>query len=391
MKHILVVISIWVFSHSLYAQSIIQKVLAEVEQNNTTLDAIRKKVDADKLGNKTGIYLQNPELAFNYLWGSPSVIGNRKDFSILQTFDFPTAYRYKNQLSDLRNEQAELEYQKQLLSVLLETRLVCNDLIYVNALIDQRTKRLVNAQSIEKSFRQRFESGDANILEHNKAQLSFLNVGRELKSLETKRASLLMELTRLNGGQAVDFSENSYQVIEIPDEFDQWFAVAEQRNPTFAWLKKEIEASQKQSALNKAMSLPKLQAGYMSESVVGEQFQGVMLGLSVPLWENKNKVKYAQANALAMESMASDTKMQFYNHLKSIHAQAIALQKNVNEYRSALGAIDNSALARKALDAGEISLIDYLVELSLYYESEDTLLELENELNKVSAELFQYQ
>lgn len=391
MKHILVVISIWVFSHSLYAQSTIQKVLADVEQNNTTLDAIRKKVDADKLENKTGIYLQNPELALNYLWGSPSVIGNRKDFSILQTFDFPTAYRYKNQLSDLRNEQAELEYQKQLLTVLLETRLVCNDLIYVNALIDQRTKRLVNAQSIEKSFRQRFESGDANILEHNKAQLSFLNVGRELKSLETKRASLLLELTRLNGGQAVDFSENSYQVIEIPDDFDQWFAVAEQRNPTFAWLKKEIEASQKQSALNKAMSLPKLQAGYMSESVVGEQFQGVMLGLSVPLWENKNKVKYAQANVLAMESMASDTKMQFYNHLKSIHAQAIALQKNVNEYRSALGAIDNSALARKALDAGEISLIDYLVELSLYYESEDTLLELENELNKVSAELFQYQ
>lgn len=391
MKHILVVISIWVFSHSLYAQSTIQKVLADVEQNNTTLDAIRKKVDADKLGNKTGIYLQNPVLAFNYLWGSPSVIGNRKDFSILQTFDFPTAYRYKNQLSDLRNEQAELEFQKQLLTVLLETRLVCNDLIYVNALIDQRTKRLVNAQSIEKSFRQRFESGDANILEHNKAQLSFLNVGRELKSLETKRASLLMELTRLNGGQAVDFSENSYQVIEIPEDFDQWYAVAEQRNPTFAWLKKEIEASQKQSALNKAMSLPKLQAGYMSESVVGEQFQGVMLGLSVPLWENKNKVKYAQANALAMESMASDTKMQFYNHLKSIHAQAIALQKNVNEYRSVLGAIDNSALARKALDAGEISLIDYLVELSLYYESEDTLLELENELNKVSAELFQYQ
>lgn len=391
MKHILIVISIWVFSHSLNAQNTIQKVLAEVEQNNTTLGALREKVDAEKIGNKTDIYLQNPELAFNYLWGSPSVIGNRKDFSILQTFDFPTAYRYKNQISDLRNEQAELEYQKQLLAVLLETRLTCYDLIYVNALIDERTKRLANAQGIEKSFRQRFESGDANILEHNKAQLSFLNVGRELKSLETKRSALLMELTRLNGGRAVDFSETNYAVIEIPEDFDQWVAVAEQRNPTFSWLKKEIEASQKQTALNKAMSLPKLQAGYMSESVVGEQFQGVTLGLSIPLWENKNKVKYAQANALAMESMASDSKMQFYNHLKSIHAQVIALQNNVNEYRSALGTIDNSSLAKKALDLGEISLIDYLVELTLYYESMDKLFELENELNKVNAELFQYQ
>lgn len=391
MKHLLIVISIGLFSHALYAQNTIERILADVEQNNTTLGAARKQVDARKIGNKTDIYLQNPEATFNYLWGSPSVIGNRKDFSISQTFDFPSAYRYKNQLSDLRNEQAELEYEKQLRAVLLETRLTCYDLIYVNALIDQRTKRLANAQSIEKSFSQRFESGDASILEHNKAQLSFLNVSQELKSLETRRTGLLMELTRLNGGQAVDFSENSYQVFEIPEGFDQWYAVAEQRNPTFAWLKKEIEASQKQSALNKALSLPKLQAGYMSESVVGEQFQGVMLGLSIPLWENKNKVKYAQANALAMESMASDTKLQFYNHLKSIHAQVIALQKNINEYRLALGAIDNSALAKKALDEGEISLIDYLVELTLYYESEDRLLELENELNKVNAELIQYQ
>lgn len=391
MKHILVVISIWVFSHSLNAQNTIQKVMSEVEQNNTTLNALRKRVDAEKIGNKTDIYLQNPELAFNYLWGSPSVIGNRKDFSISQTFDFPTAYRYKNQISDLRNEQAELEYQKQLLAILQETRLTCYDLIYVNALIEEYTKRLSYAQGIEKSFRQRFESGDANILEHNKAQLSFLNVGRELKSLETKRTTLLMELARLNGGQAIVFAENSYPVIEVPEDFDQWVAVAEQRNPTFSWLKKEIEASKKQAALNKAMSLPKLQTGYMSESVVGEQFQGITLGLSVPLWENKNKIKYAQANALAIESMASDSRMQFYNHLKSIHGQVIALQKNVNEYRSELGAIDNSALAKKALDLGEISLIDYLVELSLYYESVDKLLEWENELNKVNAELFQYQ
>lgn len=391
MKLTLLVISILAFGGALLASDDIDKVLSEVEKNNTTLAAYRRSLDAEKIGNKTDLWLQNPEVEFNYLWGSPSAIGDRKDFSITQTFDFPTAYRYRNQLSDLKNEQAELEYLKQRQAVLKETRAVCYDLISVNALLAERTIRLEHAQSIGQSFSIRFEKGDVNILEYNNAQLNLLNVRREIESLETERTALLSELSRLNGGKAVDFSQTSYPILEIPVDFDQWYALAEQKNPTFSWLKKEVEVSLKQADLNKAISLPKLQTGYMSESVVGEQFKGVTLGISVPLWENKNKVKYARANALAMESVASDHKLQFYHHLKSIHAKVVALQNNVNEYRSALGNVDNSMFAKKALDLGEISILDYMIQLSLYYESIDSLLEMEKELNKVNSELLQYQ
>lgn len=391
MKLILLIISIIAFGGALFASDDLDRVLSEVEKNNTTLAALRKRVDAERIGNKTDLFLQNPEVEFNYLWGSPSAIGDRKDFSISQTFDFPTVYRYKNQLSDLKNEQVELEYQKQRLAVLKEAREVCYDLIHVNALLAERRKRLDHAQSIEQSFKGRFDNGDVNVLEYNNAQLNHLNVKREIESLEIERTALLAELSRLNGGRAVDFSQSSYPVLEIPDDFDQWFAMAEQKNPTFSWLKKEVEISQKQADLNKAIRLPKLQTGYMSESVVGEQFQGVTLGLSVPLWENKNKVKYARANAMAVESVAMDQKLQFYHHLKSIHSKVVALQKNVNAYRLALGNVDNSALAKKALDLGEISIIDYLIQLSLYYESVDLLLDMEKEINKVNAELIQYQ
>ncbi|HET6557845.1 MAG TPA: TolC family protein [Prolixibacteraceae bacterium] len=391
MKIILFLMNIFAFGGALLASDDMDKVLSEVEKNNTTLAALRKSVDAEKFGNKTDIFLQNPEVEFNYLWGSPSVIGDRKDFSISQTFDFPTAYRYRNQISDLRNEQAELEYQRQRLAILKETREVCYDLIYVNALRAERLKRLDHAQSIGQSFKERFEKGDVNILEYNNAQLNLVNVRREVEAQEIERAALLSALSRLNGGKAVDFSRSSYPVLEIPDDFDQWYTMAEQKNPTFGWLKKEVEISQKQADLNKAIRLPKLQTGYMSESVVGEQFQGVTLGVSVPLWENKNKVKYAKANAMAMESVASDQKLQFYHHLKAIHAKVIALQKNGYAYRSALGNVDNSALAKKALDMGEISIIDYMIQLSLYYESVDKLLELEKEINKANLELIQYQ
>ncbi|MBK6964392.1 MAG: hypothetical protein IPH20_10765 [Bacteroidales bacterium] len=45
--------------------------MSNIERNNTTLSALRKSVEAEKLGNRTGIYLQNPEAGFNYLWGVP--------------------------------------------------------------------------------------------------------------------------------------------------------------------------------------------------------------------------------------------------------------------------------------------------------------------------------
>lgn len=390
MKRIILIISISVFSFPLFAQNAVDKVISEVEKNNTTLVALRKNVDAEKIGNKTGIYLQNPEVAFNYLWGNPSAVGNRTDFSISQTFDFPTAYRYKNQISDLKNEQTELEYQKQLMAIQLKTSLICFDLIYANALQGELTKRVAYAQNIAKSYQVKFEKGETNILEYNKAQLNLLNISKALESNGIERNALLAELAGLNGGQAVDFTGSVFQITGVPLDFEQWYVLAEQKNPTFSWLKKEIEISQKQTGLNKAMSLPKLQTGYLSEKVVGQQFQGITVGLTIPLWENKNKVKYAEANSLALESIAADNKIQFYNHLKALHTKTIALQKNVNEYRSSLISFDSSELSKKALDQGEISLINYIMEFSLYYESVNKLLELERDMNKTMAELNRY-
>jgi len=128
----------------------------------------------------------------------------------------------------------------------------------------------------------------------------------------------------------------------------------------------------------------------MSEKIVGEQFQGIAIGLSIPLWENKNTIQFAKANTLAIESIINDNKIQFYNHLKALHTKSIGLSQNVNDYRLKLRLFDNSELLKKALDKGEITLVDYILELSIYYESVNTLLELERGLNNTIAELNQY-
>ncbi len=389
-KYLIIGLILFALPLGLSAQKSVDDILIQIEKNNTTLSALRKSIDAQKVGNKTGIFLQNPEVEFNYLWGNPSSIGNRTDFSIRQSFDFPTAYKFKNQISNSKNEQTELEYRKQQKELLLQARNICIDLIYTNALKLEYGKRLNHAQNIAKSYKSKFDAGDTNVLEYNKAQLNLLNLSNKMELLEIDRTALLSELTQLNGGVAIELTDSEIQSQIIPTDFDQWYTQAEQSNPVLNWLKQEIEISRKQVSLNKALTLPKFQAGYMSETVVGQQFRGISVGLSIPLWENKNTVKYAKANAIALEAVAADNKVQLYNRLKTLHSKAISLQSNVTEYRSKLQSFNSSDLLKKALDKGEISLIDYIMELSIYYENVNKMLELAKELNKTVAELNRY-
>lgn len=391
MKQIIILtITIIAFGLNIFSQNNIETILVEIEKNNTMLSALQKSSEAEKLGNSTGSYLQNPEFEFHYLWSDPTSFGNRTDISIKQTFDFPTAYKYRNQIVDIKNQQVDLEYKKQLRNLQLQVRLVCFDLIYQNTLISELSLRMDHAKSIANSYKLKFDLGETNILEYNKAQLNLLNISKELELIEIERNALLSELRLFNGGINIDFTDSVFHSPELAVDFEQWYEIAEQNNPVLNWLHQEIKKSQKQEKFNRALSLPKIQAGYMSEKVVGLQYQGVIVGLSIPLWENKNTVKYAKANALAFESIAIDNRLQYYNQLKTLHTKAIGLQKSTTDYRLNLLLLDNSGLVKKALDKGEISMIEYILELSIYYESVDRLLKLERELNITVAELNQY-
>ena len=391
MKRILIIIisSAGLLS-SLYPQGTIDSILLAIEKNNTALLALRKRIEAQKLENRTGILPRNPEVDFNYLWGSPVTIGNRTDLRVTQTFDFPTAYSYRSQIADVRNDQIELVYQKQLRSTLLEARLLCVDLEYGDNLIREYENRIQNAGMIASSYKAKYDEGETGIIEYNKAQMNLLNHQKEAEKNNIERNSILAELTALNGGIPFNFKGINYVSPEVPADFEKWYKMVEQTNPVLAWLRKEAEISSLNEKLVNASALPKITTGYMSEKVVGEQFQGITAGISIPLWENRNRSKYARANSIAVRSAVADSKVIFYNQLKNQHERAIKLQILVVDYRNSLETIDNTALLEKALRMGEIALAEYFLGLSINYESVNKLLESEWELNKVKAILFQY-
>ena len=374
------------------AQSGYDAVLQEIEANNTTLAALRRQTEAEKIGNRTGLTPANPEVEFNYLWGSPTVIGNRYDISIRQTFDFPTVYAHRSKIAGLQNENAELSYKAERLNVLLSAKQTCIELVYYSALAKEYTTRLQNAERIAQAYKIKLEKGETNILEYNKAQINLTAVQAEIAQIEAERTALLSELKRLNGGKELAYeiqnSKFKIQNSELPANFEEWYASAESKSPVLQYIRKQIEIDKQQVKLNWAMGLPRFSAGYMSEKVVGEHFQGITVGMSIPLWENSNRVKQAKMQAKAAEAMFEDSKIQFYSRLQALYHKAAARQQNAQNFRQALVANNSEPLLKKALDAGEISLLNYLLEIEYYYDTLNKALEAERDYELTAAELW---
>lgn len=387
MKAIIISVLALFGSISLYAQSNINSVLTSIEENNTTLKALRETAESQKLENRTGIFLSNPEVGFNYLWGNPADMGNRTDFSVTQTFDIPTITGMKSKVANGKNDLVEWQYKADRMNIMLEAKQYCIELIYNNALKKELDIRLEHAQTIAESYQKRLATGDANKLEYNKVQLNLSTVQGEISRIEVERNALLSQLKRLNGGNDVLFDESQFSQIQLPLNFDDWYVSVEQKNPVLAYIKQEIEVSKKQVSVSKAMGLPTFSAGYMSEKVVGQRFQGVSVGVSIPLWENKNRVKQAKAAVRAAESREADSKQQFYSNLQIQFNRAMGLQNTAQAYRKSLLTANSTDLLKKALDAGEISLLDYMVEIGLYYETVNQALQAEMDYQKAFAEL----
>lgn len=394
MKRIIYIIALFglcIFTGN--AQNRYSDFLQSIEDNNTTLKAYREQNNATKIGNRTGINLANPEVEFAYLWGSPKeATSHRTNLDITQSFDFPTAYRFKSQLADGKNRQADIVYDQQRREILQEARLLYTELVYQQKINEVLTQRLSYAKELSEAYQKRFDKGDIDILERNKTRLSYLNEEKALQLNQVEIDALNQELQRLNGGMSLDVkTTDGYVGYVMERNFPEWFDRVKENNPAIRMAEQEVTLSRKQEQLTRALNLPKITAGYTSERVPGETLQGFSIGVSIPLWEGRNTVKHQKAQTVALQMQHLDMQMQFRNVLQKQHDKALKLSGMLTEYEKILETTSSRELLKKALDKGQLSLINYLLELSVYYETVDKYLETERDYQLAVTEMVQWE
>ncbi|HAC15850.1 MAG TPA: transporter [Bacteroidetes bacterium] len=375
----------------LTGQSSIDSVLSNIAKNNKTIIANTKYRDAKILEYKSGLNPNNPKVEYEYLMGKPANAGDQTDFLITQSFDFPTAYLRKKQLSKEQEKLAEIEMNTIRQDILLDAKLVCIDLIYQNKLHTELSNRKQNAEKWLDAFQRSLEVGDGNIMDVNKTKLQLLEINTTLQENISNLNQLNQKLTELNGGIPIHFSDTLYASHSMIPEFNALENEIEVKDLVLKYLEQEKVIGQNEIALSKSLTLPKIDVGYRYQTFLGERFNGVHFSLTIPLWENKNRVKTKQSELIMNEANLQEHINEHYFDIKQKYEQMTNLKISLDEYETVFSNLNNIELLDKSLSLGQISTIEYFMEMTFYYVALQNYLKIEMEYNKVVAELYKFQ
>ncbi len=380
---------IMVCLHS-FSQNNIDNVLAEILLNNKTLQVNKQFWEAKTLEYKTGLTLQNPIINYDFMIGRPVTAGNQSDFTATQSFDFPSVYQAKKQISNTKIAEIENQISLQRQQILLEAKKICIDLVYLNKLHIQYQKRKENIEKLLENFEMKAQKGDATMLEVNKAQLLLIEINKKTQLNQVSINLNNQNLVSLNAGKTIVFSDTVYSLNPILVNFENLEKDIESKDNMLKILQREKILAENQIQLAKATTLPKFELGYHYQGILGQQFNGVHLGLTIPLWENKNLVKSAQSNAIYSEFVIENHRTEHFYEVKNLYEKYVALKNSLEQYQVVFTSFNNTELLNKSLSYGEITAIDYFMEIGYYYSVHDSYLETENQMNQVLVELSKY-
>ena len=382
------IILLLLISPALHAQDF-SSILRSIEEHSTTLNAAKMETEAEKTETALNNVLDAPEVGLHYLWGNNG-IGNRFDIDVSQSFDFPTVIAQKSKLVKEQKRVQDLRYLSERQKILMSAKKLCIEVVYCNALMDHLEEDLKETKAMADAYENLYEKGEATIIDRHKAHQSYLFFEAEYKEFHTLRNNLIEELKYMNGGDPVEITDTAFTLTPLTSDFDTWLSEKLEHFPELQLASGEIEASQRKLSVAKNEWFPKLSVGYMSEKEREDHYQGITLGISVPIWSNGKKVKAAKAHLAAAQMAQKDTENKLKTQLRGIFNDVQQLQETYAAYHKHLTECDNAPLLLKSLNAGQINLITYLQERQYVHEMHEKILQAERDLELRKAELCIY-
>lgn len=389
--YIIIFTALSLMTGGLSAQTSIDNVLRSVEENNKDIQANGQLMQSLKLESRIDNNLPDPSVTYSHLFGNKEGMGFTGEFIASQSFDFPTLYVQKHKLTKAKYAGLDKQAMAFRQQILLQAKEICLDLVLLNQQKSLLATRLRNAEQLSALYATRLERGDANILETNKINLELLNAKTEARMNETARIAKLQELATLNGGSAIEFNDTTYATVLEIVSFEELRLEALESDPTLQTLRSNQATAVRQMSVNKAKGLPSFELGYrMNPSSGGERFNGFLVGISIPLFSNRNNVKLAKAQARYAEMQLESSSFTVESELRQLYNESVALKHSMDEYQGVLDGQNNLVLLNKAIQSGQISMIEYFVDVTTFYQSMQNYMQLQNQYQKALARLYKY-
>lgn len=362
-----------------------------VEQNNPRLVTLQKWVDAEERKAKTGFYPNNPEVKYNYLWGSSESIGNQRELEISQSFKLPGYYTSKAAIQKLSFQQNLTFAEKEKREILHLARSGWFKMVWLKKKAAFLKTRKDDAEKLVSNMQKGFEGGEISKPAFDKARIYNIGIQAEWQNVQSDLEIQKQYLQQLSGNSAIEDFIFEYPLDwEVP-ELDTLLSNLSVNHPDLVMAQLGIKQAENEVMYQRMNSLPSFEAGYKSEIFLDQKLQGFHAGISVPLWQNTNSVKHAKlqtkwykANLLQQES---EVKMQ----VSALYSEMLILKETYEQMRHIMKEETVSKSNLELLYSGQISFTEYLVENELVWDTQSQLLQNENAFFKLLSILKTYE
>jgi len=391
-KHIVSAICGCLFFVSGFSQDKnIEQLLNEIEQNNTELKGYQSFIESQQLENRSNNNLPDPQFSGFYLPFGDNTTGDYTEYQLSQSFEFPTVYAARGKWNESKSQQVASAYANKRQEVLLKAKNTLLELAFLQKQKTVEAERKTQSKQVFDQIQKLFDTEQVGILDLNKAKIAWIQEQFAVEQIETEIQILLSKLKTLNGGNEISgISTGLALPIEVGAEESLWQEKLS-NDPLLQELKAIETSSLQKVKLEKNKVLPNVALGYNYQGVSGSHYSGFYGGVSIPLWNSKNKVKAAEANYEYQQSNTQVISTSLYTQFQETYNRYELMLKKYNEYQTTMGNLESEDLLFKAYMLGEYSFMDYYVELQFYRNASDKMLQMEKELQLLQAQLLKHQ
>ena len=386
MKRFLIAVSFVLMAFTASADNSVDDVLKQIAQNNLTLKALQHDNEADVLDIKAENSLDGLSVEYSPFFRSGYSGVAESELVVSQEIQFPTKYADRNKQAMMQKSVGGKMYEKNRRDILFEAEQLCLDIIRLNKTLAMLDQRLKNSETLHQMYDKRMAAGDANILEVNKVKLDCMEVQTMVSEAQNERMLLLQQLQQLNGGKPVTIDSEKFPEFQPIKDFESYKALYLASDADIQMAETMLKSADMNVKMQKREWLPNISFGYRRNTEQKEGVNGLMVGVSFPLYSNSKRIKAARERRQSAELQVEQAHKDAESQLQSGYQQFVGLQQ-VLDHSDVKMMQESIVLFSKALQHGEINALDYYTEVNSIYEKLQRHIDIHCQSAKLHAVL----
>ena len=357
---------------------------------STALYMANAQAESTAVNLSTAGNIADPEIEGEYLFGNQRA-DNRWSVGVSQSFDWPGVYASRRRAADAATRATRLDAAGIYAETQTNVRLALTD--YINAC---RNLEILNDvhQSLDEiiDVMERHQGNQLTVLDFNKMQIEHGILMSTLLTWEDRRQEAVAALKEIAPSEDIagmlDALDPVYPIytLKAPAEY----IAALGNDYRIKALDARAEAARLDIDVARKERLPGFSIGYVHAYEEATHFNGLTLGLTLPVFSSRNKTAAATARRFEANTALISMQSTLEAQITSTCTRAKRLKKTIDELASVFETHDNIALLRKALDGGQLSTLQFLSEVNYILQAQLDYLDLVYQYNTAMAKLSRY-